>query len=353
MDDYATSLTIAPGGCSWRVLDSYDAIRLEISSTLQSLTNNGANHWVIPQHLYSLAMKPQTVVIVLHWSSDTVKKGVNLQLTTGPAKPFPYEVEYEAYKLLVAKAEKTNIDACITQLGHRFVESYTEKSSMTAVWTLKLNNSCDTEVNFYKLRMAMQKYFFHARSVPEVCGFLDSKHFGHNLALEADAQVSIYGFRDPFTNELVSINNQPASVASHYLNADALSRNFSRTTVNLRTWENLWMPPPANPPPPENPVAQNFTLRSPEERYILTTEKAIRMLLLIKYGGDVPSNIFKGFAETLDTIMEPQSLKDNGTMVEDRWIQLVELGRKMEKYLPEHDPEKPPSSPPTTTNGAL
>lgn len=75
---FSSSRIKARRGCSWQVLDTADAVKLEISSTLNSLTNTGANRSAIPEHLYRLSLEPQTISVVLRWKSDLVEKGLNL-----------------------------------------------------------------------------------------------------------------------------------------------------------------------------------------------------------------------------------------------------------------------------------
>ena len=73
-----SSKVLAKGSVSWQVLDSKEAVRLEISSIMQSLMNTGANRSAIPKHLYHLTMQPRTISVILQWSSDLVEKGFNL-----------------------------------------------------------------------------------------------------------------------------------------------------------------------------------------------------------------------------------------------------------------------------------
>lgn len=73
-----SSKTLAEGGASWQVLDSQEAVRLEVSSEIECLINIGANRSAIPKHLYHLSLHPFTISVVLRWSSDLVEKGFNL-----------------------------------------------------------------------------------------------------------------------------------------------------------------------------------------------------------------------------------------------------------------------------------
>ena len=78
MLQYEDSQVKATGGISWRVLDTADAVKSAISSTMQSITNTSAKRSAIPEYLYCLSLRPRTISVVLQWNSDLVEKGLNL-----------------------------------------------------------------------------------------------------------------------------------------------------------------------------------------------------------------------------------------------------------------------------------
>ena len=78
MLQYEDSQVKATGGTSWRVLDTADAVKSAILSTMQSITNTSAKRSTIPEYLYCLSLKPRTISVVLQWNSDLVEKGLNL-----------------------------------------------------------------------------------------------------------------------------------------------------------------------------------------------------------------------------------------------------------------------------------
>ena len=268
----------------------------------------------------------------------------------------PFEVTPEALQLL--KDAHKDKNAFVAQLGHQFIESYTEKASLTAVWRIGLPES--TTDDFYALRMALHKYFLGPRTVSEVCNFLsDLNHFSHDIvplsdvkvsdAKVADAKVpdvkvpdvkvSIFGYRDEFTNEPVDLNDEPSSRARLYLTKDALLRNKNRVATGMRPWQGLFVKDI------DSPAAKDIQPVVPEEFYVLNTRKAERLLLLLKiYSTDPQSGVepknLPQFGQTLDKILDPASLeKDSGKMLEQQKDLLRQLVRDLQKSLPKSDPE--------------
>ena len=450
MLQYVNTRVKSTGGTSWQVLDTADTVKLEISSTMQSITNIGANRSAIPKYLYSLSLEPRTISVVLQWNSDLVEKGLNLgsssvtevvknyttlnqlapqqcsdilkkaselkwdetirllegkdafdgslksladctqysslaafsvaswknylearfsalggesangnflnfiktAITSMPEEDLgqqssvlvPFEVTQKAFDLLQKNGDK---DAFLTNLGHQFLESYTERASLDAVWHVHLPDG--TPEDFYALRMTLQKYFLGPRTVPEVCGFLSAPKnlYDDFRPLPAvKVKVSIFGYRDEFTREPVDLNDLPSALARHYLTSDALWRNTNRETVTMRPWQGLHV---KGFTPPDDHLAKNIPPVGPEEFFVLNTRKAERLLLLLKLyskdpdSGIKPENLHQ-FGETLDRILDLSSLQKNtGSMVPERKQLLINLVRELEQTLPISDLERTPS----------
>ncbi|MCJ1264760.1 hypothetical protein MMC22_004635 [Lobaria immixta] len=454
---YTTSRTEARGGCSWQILDTADAVKLEIAFTMRSITNTSANRSAIPRHLYSLSLEQQTIFIVLQWSSDLIETGINLgtrnatqvvheytklgQLapetcsavvqaakslkwdsgttkvvgkevlkesmrslaaSTQYSSPAAFRVEYwqsylenrskalegtkskegqegsekgqeglekgqegllasiqtaiiampeedmdqqcstmlpfevtaDAQKLL----EGTNKASFVAGLGQQFLESYTEKASLTAVWRLHLPTSNKEE--FYALRILLQKYFLGPRSVNEVCNFLgDPEKSFQAIEPTPDVKVSIFGYRDEFTKKLIDVNDEHPSMARYYLNQDVLLRNKNRVTITMRPWQGLHVKktPPVGPkektspvgPPEEIPPVALVPPVAPEEFFVLNIRKAERLLLLLHlYSKDPESHVvsdkLKHFGKTLDKVLDPSSL-DKGKLTPSSKVLLIQL----------------------------
>lgn len=443
---YTTSRTKARGGCSWQILDTTEAVKLEITSTMRSITNTSANRSAIPRHLYSLSLEQQTIFIVLQWSSDLIETGLNLDnqnvtqvvrdYTTlsqlapqecstvvkaaeslkwnptqkavdgkeqlvqsmgslGASTQFsllavskltswkfylvdrfqmllnilseeekehflasirnaiiampeedmgqqsstmgPFDVTAYA-KYLSAEAHEVPF---IAALGQHFIESYTEKASLTAVWRLQLAKSNKEE--FYALRVLLQKYFLSPKSVNEVCNFLGNpKNSFQDIESIPSVTVSIFGYHDEVTKELVDLNNKHPSAARNYLNQDSLLRNKNRVTITMRPWQGLRV---KGFEPPEKIFAKDIAPVAPEEFLVLNVQKAERLLLLLKiYSNDPDRNInpenLKHHGTRLDQILHSSSLdKETGKLTQDSKSLLIQLIRDLEKALPSSDPE--------------
>ena len=429
-----SSIILAKGGVSWQVLDSKEAVRLEISSVMQSLMNTGANRSAVPEHLYHLSLRPSTISIVLQWSSDLVEKGFNLAFpgasqmgktyrTLNQLAPDPCaDVMQKADALSIADFENakkafedslTNLDKatihpslaafrldawssylkgrlnndeakkdqdfldsirkeaksmpdhdmgqdsslmspftilennktllqgqdvakCIAAMGHGFIESYTEKASMTAMWRLALPDVSDE--TFYAFRMMIQKYFFQPRRISEVCDFFSSDTI---FKPAPKVTVSIFGYRDRFSVP-GDILDKPPSVASSYLMPQVLSRNIERQAVKVRGWKGLHI---KGLEPPDSSLTKDMTLAAPEEFFVLNVQRAERLLLLLfLYSKDPKSGVDKDklvkFGKILDKILGPETLDRNGMMSNQARNLLAGLMRDLEKALPKGDPEK-------------
>ncbi|KAL8792285.1 MAG: hypothetical protein Q9195_005164 [Heterodermia aff. obscurata] len=436
-----SSKTLAKGGVSWQVLDSQEAVRLEVSSVMESLVNIGANRSAIPNHLYYLSLRPSTISVVLRWSSDLVEKGLNLDFpgadqmgktyrtlnqlapeqcakvvkaadelstTEETKKAFVTSLddlinvtEYSslarfranAWKEYLTKRLGTNsgtqevldtvkteaklmpnedlgqdlsskspftisngnkallkgndINQCLAAMGHGFIESYTEKASMTAVWTLTLpdapnhESSNTSDENFYAFRMAIQKYFFQPREIPEVCEFFSLRDSIFNPAPEV--KVSIFGYCDRTANAPQDILNKAASVASSYLKPRILARNTERQTIRIKPWKSLHINDL-----PDSSQLKNMTVPELDEFFVLNVQRAARLLLLLLlYSDDPNSGIDKSKLEQLgkdldQVLLEPGCLDSTGKMSQGRRDSLLTLVNNLEKTLPEGDPERDP-----------
>ena len=324
------SRVIARRGCSWQVLDTPNTVKLEISSTMKSLTNTSVNRSTIPEYLYSLSLEPHTISVVLQWSSDLVEKGLDL----GQRSPtiVPLEVTPQALPFLSGGDKK----ALVESLGHQLLESYVEKASLDAVWRLRLPKG--TEDDFYTLRMTLQRYFLSPRTIPEVCDFMSA-----NMDLVPDIHVSIFGYRDEFTKKPVKLNRKLPSLARRYLTQDALLRNMHRVAITMRPWQNLKISNlPTSTVKADLPVA-------PEEFFILNTRKAERLLLVLYcYSYDPVSGVKQDdlppFQKTLDKILDRTSLEsDTGKMLPAQKESLIKLVQDLEAALPAIDDESPPA----------
>ncbi|KAL9614240.1 MAG: hypothetical protein Q9167_001262 [Letrouitia subvulpina] len=353
-----SSKVLAKVGVSWQVLDSPKAVRLEVSSVMESLINIGTNRSAIPKHLYYLSLRSFTISVVLRWSSDLVEKGSNLafpgadqmgktyrtlnqlaqkecaevvkkadalsddddtktafqksldsltdvteysslarfrvdawkeylinrlkmtgwpkaannqdtkQVTNQDTKrdtkqdtkqatnPVLESIRTEAKLMpdedlgqdLSSKSPFTisadnkallkadDVTKFLAAMGHDFIESYTEKASMTAVWILTLPNTSDEK--FYAFRMAIQKYFFQPRRISEVCEFFSSNNI---FDPAPEVKVSIFGYCDRFSLLPEDIIKQPPSVAGMYLKPQILARNTERQSIRMRAWKGLYI----------------------------------------------------------------------------------------------------------------
>ena len=111
---YVDSRVKARGEISWHVLDTANTVKLEISSTMQYITNTSANRSAIPEYLYCLSLEPQTIFVVLQWNSDLVETGLNLGspsatdvVNTDTSMTVPFEVTSEAFSLFKKVTTKT------------------------------------------------------------------------------------------------------------------------------------------------------------------------------------------------------------------------------------------------------
>ncbi|KAL8747368.1 MAG: hypothetical protein Q9190_000759 [Brigantiaea leucoxantha] len=441
-----SSKTLAKGGVSWQVLDSEEAVRMEVSSVMESLITIGANRSAIPKHLYSLSLHPFTISVVLRWSSDLIERGINLaspsadqmgktyrtlnQLTptncadvikkanalaNDDATKNDFEnslnnlanvIEYsslarfrvDAWKeYFLNRLEKTgwnrqgsknpkqeikqdinrmlnsirteaslmpdedlgqdlyskspfaisadnkallagnDVAKCLAAMGHGFIESYTEKASMTAVWTLTLPTTSDEEL--YAFRMAIQKYFFQPRRVSEVCEFFSSENI---FDPSPQVKVSIFGYRNRSSHLPEDVLDELPLVANGYLKPDILARNTERQSIKMRAWKGLCI---YDLLPPDSSSTKDMTVPELDEFFVLNVQKAERLLLLlILYSKDPEKHISKSklenFGKQLDKVLAPKFLESNGTLSKDNRYLLDELVRDLEKALPDGDPEK-------------
>ncbi len=437
LEQDTSSKILAKGGVSWQVLDSKEAVRLEIMSVMQSLMNAGANRSVIPKHLYHLSMRPCTISVILQWSSDLVEKGFNLAFPGAAQMGKTYrtlnqlaptecaEVMQKAAALSTKDFENTRnafqasldglankvrgfalaafrLDAwkkylldrlnkpeagkdeffldtirneaksmpdedmgqdsssmspftvspnniallkgndvakCTDAMGHGFLESYTQKASMTGLWTLTLPHA--SAETFYAFRMMIQKYFFQPRGISEVCDFFTSPAI---FKPAPAVKVSIFGYRDRSSKSPEDVLDKPPEAASSYFTPQVLSRNTERQTIKVRAWKGLQINELL---PPNDSLLKDMTPAAPEEFFVLNVQKAERLLLLLVLysndgqGGVDKSRLYK-FGEILDKILGPGILDRNGMMSKDGRDLLAELVRDLEKALPEGDPEKDP-----------
>ena len=252
----------------------------------------------------------------------------------------PFEVTPKALAFFQKGGDK---DAFINNLGHQFLESYTERASLYAVWHLHLPDG--TPEHIYTIRITLQKYFLGPRTVPEVCSFLsapENLYDDFHPLPGVKIKVSIFGYRDEFTREPVDLNDLPPARARHYLTPDALLRNTNRKTISMRPWQGLHV---KGFTPPDDHLAKDIPPVAPEEFFILNTRKAERLLLLLKlYSKDPDSGVkpenLPHFGKTLDDILDPSSLqKDTGSMIPERKELLTNLVRDLEETLPKSDLE--------------
>ena len=250
----------------------------------------------------------------------------------------PFNVTEAALALL----KGPDRDTSVAILGHQLLESYSEKASLSAVWHLK----APEHNSFYDLRMRLQKYFLTPRTVSEVCSFLSAPEDSfHDIQTVPHVKVSIFGYRDEFTKEPVDLNDKSPSLAAHYLTQDALFRNVNRVAITMRPWQGLQI---SDPTPPDNQpgklISPLIPPVAPEEFFVLNTQKAQRLLLLLKTYSDVPNSKVKpkdlpAFGKTLDKILDPNSLDKTGKMFTQPKALLTQLVRDLGKLLPASDPE--------------
>ena len=254
----------------------------------------------------------------------------------------PFEVTPEAYRILKGTDKDTFI-------GHQFLESYTEKASLTAVWRLHLlndnkGNFNDNKEDFYALRMKLQKYFLSPRTIPEVCEFFSAEAGPLQKLFSIDIKVSIFGYRDEFTNDSVELYDKDPSKARHYLTEDALLRNKNRFSITMRPWKDLCVKELILPDNTHAKLIPPVTV-APEEFYVLKVQKAELLLLFLNIYSKDPTSCVKSdhlpqYGKTLDKVLDPSSLDRNtGEMVPEKRILLTELVRDLENALPPDDLE--------------
>ncbi|KAL8824194.1 MAG: hypothetical protein Q9191_005226 [Dirinaria sp. TL-2023a] len=450
-----SSKTLAKGGASWKVLDSQEAVRLEVSSEMESSINIGVNWSAIPKHLYHLSLRPFTISVVLRWSSDLVEKGLNLAFPGADQIGKTYRTlnqlapekcvevvrtanalsglestkddflasldnlinvtEYSslarfrvsAWKLYfedksqkitwrqpeqgqdtkqgteeaskdqldefskrildsirmeaklmpsedlgqdlsskspftVSADNKTlleggDVDKCFAAMGHGFIESYTEKASMAAVWTLTLPGA--SEEQFYAFRIAIQKYFLQPRGISEACEFL-SLPAKDIFDPAPEVKVSIFGYCDRSSHSPEDILDKPPSVAATYLKPQILARNTERQSIRVRAWKGLDISGL-----PDSSQLKNMAVPELDEFFVLNVRKAERLLLLLLLYSKVPdSHVDKRklakFGQQLDKVFQPDFLEPAGTLSGKNRDFLNGLVRHLEEALPAGDPEK-------------
>ena len=291
---------------------------------------------------------------------DSIKAAVffmpNENLGQQSSTMVPFKVTTEALRLL----EGDDRNKFVASLGHQLLESYSEKASLSAIWHLQIpesliNDSTSTQKDlesgkrerqhnpFYDLRMRLQKYFLTPRTVSEVCSFLGAPEDSfHDIQTIPNVKVSIFGYRDEFTKEPLDLNEKSPSLAAHYLTQDALFRNVNRVAITMRPWQGLQI---SDRTPPDDHLGKEIPPVAPEEFFVLNTQKAQRLLLLLKIYSEVPDpkvepKDLPAFGKTLDKILDPNSLDvKTGKMLTEPKELLTQLVRDLEKVLPASDPE--------------
>ena len=227
---------------------------------------------------------------------------------------------------------------CIATMGHGFIESYTEKASITGMWTLDFSdNPKVSEETFYAFRMMIQKYFFRPRGISEVCEFFSSSDI---FSLVPTVKVSVFGYRDRSSKLPKDILDKSASVASSYLTPKVLSRNIERQSIRLRPWQGLSIKDL-----PDSSLIKNMAPVAPKEFFVLNVQKAEQLLLLLLlYSKDPKSGVdnskLNTFGEILDKLLSPGLLEPNGAMLNENRDLLAKLVGDLEEALPAGDPDK-------------
>ncbi len=328
--DSVTSRTVATGGTFWQLFDSRDAVETEVSTAFQSLANTSANRLSIPNHLYELKDTPHTAYVLLQWSTDTVMTSLNLSTT--------FQLSPEAQKHL----NDTDPKEWYAAFGHQFIESYTEKCTMSALWKISLTNheGVNAEESFYALRLRLQKYFLSPRTVAEVCKF-----FSKTTSQDMQNTVLIMGYHDEFTNKLKTLGYEAAGTAQEYLTREALARSKIRTSLTVRPWNNLDFDWSKVEPKVElsngmkevlqKGAEEKVSLPAPEEFFVLKRQKAAQLLLLLQLreSSDDELRRLRSYGERLDAMLERDHLDDNGAMKPGVKKRLVNFGEELEGDL--------------------
>lgn len=126
----------------------------------------------------------------------------------------------------------------VAEFGHYLIDSYTEAGTLSAVWTIKLNEGLSIE-NLLLRRVAVERYFATARTVEEAC-----EYFAHGIwdAFQADirsVKTTIYGFRKPGATEPKALSDIEPAQAKYYLTPEALHRNVIRSDYGMRAYKDL------------------------------------------------------------------------------------------------------------------
>lgn len=149
-----------------------------------------------------------------------------------------YNLTSVAKKFLDSDFPDKGAEAFIREYGHTFVESYTEKGKLSAIWSLKLDQL--TSENEMEIRLLIQQYFREAPSVFEACEFFEGGIRSHiSPGLQLNIKTTIFGFCDPASTTPRVLHAIEPWHAKYYLTPDALQRNRVRTSYRLRPFEKL------------------------------------------------------------------------------------------------------------------
>lgn len=207
-----------------------------------------------------------------------------------------YNLTSVAKKSLDSDFPDKGAEAFIREYGHTFVESYTEKGKLSAIWSLKLDQL--TSENEMEIRLLIQKYFRGAPSVSEACEFLEGGIRSHiNPGLQLNIKTSIFGFCDPASTTPRVLHAIEPWHAKYYLTPDALQRNRVRTSYRLRPFEKLQV----NFADSEERQKKAFlSIKSvvPDQLVVLSLQDILRQLFVLNAYGKVPAaKVVRGVLE--------------------------------------------------------
>ncbi|MCJ1264432.1 hypothetical protein MMC22_004304 [Lobaria immixta] len=208
-----------------------------------------------------------------------------------------YSLTSVAKKSLDSDFPDKGAEAFIREYGHTFVESYTEKGTLSAIWSLKLDQLTSDE-NEMETRLLIQKYFRGAPSVSEACEFLEGGIRSHiNLGLQLNIKTSIFGFCDPASTTPRVLHAIEPWHAKYYLTPDALQRNRVRTSYRLRPFEKLQV----NFADSEERQKEAFlSIKSvvPDQLVVLSLQDILRQLFVLNAYAEVPvAKVVRGVLE--------------------------------------------------------
>ena len=256
--------TLVKGGVSWRVLDSASDVIDQIDALTPMGTSLGTNLRCVPRYFYDLTMAHKTLIVVLQWSTDTIRFGKALEPSIDSQEPAG-SLNNELVQKLNEAFEGWNADFATIESGKEWIKQADQvKNCLSSlVEEAKKNPDASLSSRLLKLResfAAKQSYIqsligqpFPARNVPDLdllkITILPEMRENVRSVLDSVQQIPT-PFRMTTAASAVLgedngaekfVNNYGHAFIDSYTEAGRLSAIWSLTVDDNTTTEEDWM----------------------------------------------------------------------------------------------------------------